>query len=119
VKRANYGFSETRLLPGKTGYVKIDFFHDQEGALQAAAKALASVADSGALIFDLREHSGGGGDVGTFILSYFLSRPTLVSTLYDRDGRKAREFRTLADIPVPATAALDAAMEDAEKRLNQ
>lgn len=99
VERANYGFSETRSLPGKTGYVKIDVFHDLEGALQAAAAALASVADSGALIFDLREHSGGGGEVGTFILSYFLSRPTLVSTLYDRDGRKVREFRTLADIP--------------------
>jgi hypothetical protein len=51
----NYGFRKVEILPGGVGYVKFNQFAHGDETYQAAAAAMNFVANSNAVIFDLRD----------------------------------------------------------------
>ncbi len=99
IVRMNYGFRKVELLPGNIGYIKFDMFRDDQEALKIAAAALAFVANCEALIFDLRENSGGMPKMLELITGYLFAKPTLLGTAYDREGNKVSERWSMENIP--------------------
>ncbi len=99
LRRDNYGFRKTEILPGNIGYIKFDMIYDGEEALEIAASALASVADCDALIFDIRDNIGGEWGTARLIISYFFEEQKIISHSYDRTGQRIKSDKTLEDIP--------------------
>jgi hypothetical protein len=69
----NYGFNKVEVLDGNIGYINILGFFPMDEATNNAIKSMEQVADTRALIVDLRENSGGLGALANFLLSYFFS----------------------------------------------
>lgn len=69
----NYGFNKVEVLDGNIGYINILGFFPMEEATNNAIKSMEQVANTRALIIDLRENSGGLGALCNFLLSYFFS----------------------------------------------
>jgi len=99
LRRENYHFRKVEVLPGNVGYLKFDMIHDDREAQDIAARAVASVKDCDALIFDLRDNIGGEWESGRLLLSYVLPEGTIVSRTYDRDGRLVSTNATLKELP--------------------
>lgn len=99
LRRDNYGFRKTEVLPGNIGYIKFDMIYDDEEALEIAASALATVADCDALIFDIRDNIGGAWGTARLIISYFFKEQKIISHSYDRTGQRINTDKTLEDIP--------------------
>lgn len=99
LRRDNYGFRKTEILPGNIGYIKFDMIHDNEEALEIAASALAFVAHCDALIFDIRDNIGGEWGTAQLIISYFFKEQTITGYSYDRTGQIIGTNKTLKDIP--------------------
>ena len=69
----NFGFNKVQILDGNIGYINILGFFPMEEATQKGIACMEYVADTRALIIDLRENSGGFGAFCNFMLSYFFS----------------------------------------------
>lgn len=72
-KRENYGFEETKILSGNTGYIKLKYFADTSNSIQAALSALEVIRNTRSLILDLRGNSGGSGSMIQLLCSSFIS----------------------------------------------
>ena len=105
LRRENYHFRKVEVLPGNIGYIKFDVIHDDEEALNAASAALAFVARSDALIFDIRDNIGGEWGTANLILGYLLPRGTIFASVYDRSGRRVEVRSTPDAIPGRPVAA--------------
>lgn len=66
----NYGFRKAEILPGGIGYLRFDRFGDGEEAFAAAAAAMNFVANSNAVILDLRNNGGGSAAMIRFLCGY-------------------------------------------------
>jgi len=69
-QRANYGFSEIKLLEGNIGYINLTGFYDPTYAGETAVAAMNFLANADAIIFDLRENRGGAGEMYQLLASY-------------------------------------------------
>jgi hypothetical protein len=78
----NFGWEKAEILPGAIGYIKVDAFEDTAYAGEAAEAALGFIANSQAVIIDLREHHGGEENMQQLVASYFFDKPTQISGLY-------------------------------------
>ena len=95
------GIAEAKVLPGNVGYVDIRMFKplDRAGAREEAARAMKTVEDADALVFDLRMCSGGSPDMVHFLTSYlFPPEPKLLLTYYHAHEEPEQAF-TLREIP--------------------
>lgn len=99
LRRDNYGFRKTEILPDNIGYIKFDIIHDDKEALEIAASSLATVADCDALIFDIRDNTGGEFGTARLIISYLFKEQRILSHSYDRSGQRIETDKTLIDIP--------------------
>jgi Peptidase family S41/N-terminal domain of Peptidase_S41 in eukaryotic IRBP len=97
----NCGFEKAEHLRPNIGYVKFDMFADAATCGPTASAAMNFVADSDALILDLRDNHGGGGGMGEFISSYLFDRRTHLSDVVDRAGNTPQEQEawTLPNVP--------------------
>jgi retinol-binding protein 3 len=95
----NSGFRKAAILPGNIGYIEFNVFRSGPRAQEAAAAALASVADCDALIFDLRANFGGSPSMVRFVSSYLFDEPTLLNSVYDRVEDKTSELWSLETVP--------------------
>jgi len=66
----NYGFLKVERLPGNIGFLDLDFFADPEFGGATAVAAMSFVADTDALIVDLRFNGGGNSRMVALIASY-------------------------------------------------
>lgn len=98
-RRENYGFERVEVLPGNIGYLKFNLFHPSAEAQESAAAALGFLANSEALIFDLRENGGGSPEMIRFISSYLFDKPTHLNSFYDRLRNKTSETWTTERVP--------------------
>lgn len=98
LRRENYGWRKVEILDGNIGYIKFDKFFEGKEAEQTTAAALAFVAHCDALIFDLRDNSGGKG-MSRLIKSYFFRKPTIFGYIYDRNGKRLPAEPTFKNIP--------------------
>jgi hypothetical protein len=100
VRRENFCFREVKLLPGNVGYLKLDCLAPTEFAGPTAIAAMGFLAGSDAVIFDLRENSGGQPHMSQLLASYLLPpEPTQLSSLYVRRGDRTEQSWTQAWVP--------------------
>lgn len=85
-KRENYGFEETKILPGNIGYIKLKYFADTSNSIQAALSALEGIRNTRSLILDLRGNSGGSGTMIQLLCSSFIpaSNEPILQIIYRR-----------------------------------
>ena len=69
-RNLNYGFRKAEILPGGIGYLRFDQFANSDDAFKAAAAGMNFLANSNAVILDLRNNGGGSAAMIRFICGY-------------------------------------------------
>lgn len=70
-KRNNYGVKRVEVLPGNIGYLRLDQFAGLQMVRETMTAAMQLLANTDAVIVDLRENTGGNGDTVGYLSSYF------------------------------------------------
>jgi C-terminal processing protease CtpA/Prc len=95
----NAGFQKVERLIGNVGYISFSNFFEPEVASRPMQAAMAFVADTNALIIDLRNNGGGSPETVRDFCSYFFdAKPVHLNDIYSRADNKTREFWTKATI---------------------
>jgi hypothetical protein len=97
----NCMFLNVALMAGNVGYLRLDAFRPPRVCGETAAAAMRFVADTNALIIDLRNNSGGDPAMGAFLSSYFFSEPAHLNDLYERSTDVTVQSWTLPFVPGP------------------
>lgn len=107
-KKDNYSFQDVKRLDGNIGYLKMSAFSDADQGGATVAGAMAFLANTDALIIDLRENSGGYSGMVTLLASYFFSGEPAVH-LNDLEWRKkgTSEYALTQSWVLPYIPALD------------
>lgn len=104
LRRRNYDFYEVRRLPGNVGYLDLRSFPPPSVAATTAAGAMNFLGGSDAVIIDLRQNSGGTGDMVLFLATYFFDQPTALLNTVRRAQGTSTQDRTLPYVPGPRLA---------------
>jgi hypothetical protein len=93
VKSNNYYFQKVERLLGNIGYLKIDqFVNPKYGrAGDTATAAMNFLANSDAVIIDLRDNVGGSPFMVKYLLGYFFSEETHADTTYTRYNKTTKQ----------------------------
>jgi retinol-binding protein 3 len=95
MKRINFAFERVERLPGNIGYIKLNNFLAPELGAETVAAAFGFVANTDALIFDLRDNGGGDPEMVALISSYlFGDKAVHLNSLYWREGGRTEDFFT-------------------------
>jgi hypothetical protein len=96
----NYGFRRVDVLPGNVGYLDLRFFEDASVAGETAAAAMGFLANTDAVIVDVRHNGGGEPSMVQLLISYFMEpEPVQYNSFLWRGGTKTRQLWTLAYLP--------------------
>jgi retinol-binding protein 3 len=76
----NYLVRKVERLDGNIGYFKLDGFVDTSLSKETLMASMTFLANSSALIIDLRQNGGGDARTLDFLLAYFLADSTLISS---------------------------------------
>ncbi len=99
MKKENYGFKKVERLPGNIGYVDFRNFASPDYAKETIANVMGFLANTDALIFDMRLNGGGDPAGVQLICSYlFGDQPVHLNDLYYRPTDETQEFWTLRKI---------------------
>ena len=88
------GFVASDVEAGNIGYLKLDGFAGVDRCGDAASQALTKLADTGALIVDLRDNGGGDPRMVAYISSYLFDERTHLNDIWERPTNRTREFWT-------------------------
>jgi hypothetical protein len=99
MEQANCGFVKVEQLTGNVGYLKFNMFADPDVCGPTATAAMSFLANSDALIIDLRENGGGSPKMVAFVSSYLFSQRTHLNDLWTRVTNSTEEFWTSPDVP--------------------
>lgn len=98
--RINYGFEKVERLEGNIGYLELRGFMDPEGGGETVAAAMNFLANTEALIVDLRKNGGGDPAMVALITSYLYSgEPVHLNDLYWRPSNETHQYWTLPWVP--------------------
>ena len=98
--RQNFGFVRVERLSGNIGYVELLGFMRPAFASDTATAAMNFVANTDAVIFDLRRNGGGDPAMVAFITSYlFGPQPVHLNDFYLRPSNETRPSWTLPHVP--------------------
>lgn len=98
MEQMNCGFVKVEQLEGNVGYVKFNMFADPDICGPTATAAMNFVANSDALIIDLRDNGGGAPKMVAYLCSYLFSQRTHLNDLWTRRTNSTEEFWT-SDVP--------------------
>jgi retinol-binding protein 3 len=99
MERVNCGFQKAEILEGNIGYLKFDFFADPGICGPTVVAAMNFLANTDAVIFDLRENGGGDPKMVAFISSYLFAERTHLNDLWTRKGDITDQYWTTAYVP--------------------
>jgi C-terminal processing protease CtpA/Prc len=98
--RENFGLAKVDVLKGNVGYIGFTYFTALEFAQETYSGAMAVVANTDALIIDLRRCGGSmSPDALPFVCSYLFAEPTRLSEIYWRTSDSVQQFWTLPTVP--------------------
>jgi hypothetical protein len=97
-RRRNFGFDRVERLDGNVGYIELRGFSGTPEARETAVAAMNLVADTDALIFDLRRNGGGSPFMIGILSSYLFERVVHLNDFYVRETDSRREFFTTAEV---------------------
>jgi len=107
-RRANFGFSEARVMEGNVGFLKLTSFDGSPEAFGAAAAAMQFLSHCEALILDVRFNPGGDAGMVQFLASYFLEgEPVLLDEFHYRQGGRISQLWSLPYVPGKKLAGTD------------
>jgi Peptidase family S41 len=85
-----------QILPHNIGYLKLDFFPNTSLCGPTVRTAMASLNHADAIIFDLRDNSGGFPDMVSLIASYLFDHPEY---MYSPRGAPTKDSWTRSPVP--------------------
>jgi hypothetical protein len=101
MQERNYGFHHVERLHGNIGLIEIGRFDPAAHAADVAAAAMRFIANTDALIIDLRNNGGGHADMVAHLMSYFVREQTHLSTLRRRQPQGDAQVWTAASVAGP------------------
>jgi hypothetical protein len=100
MRESNYNFRRLEILRGNIGYLDLRSFVDLNYSKDTAAAAMNFLANTDAVIIDLRNNPGGFINLEIFLASYFYGAgPVELLSRYHRDGEVTVTDSTLRKIP--------------------
>jgi hypothetical protein len=99
MQQQNCMFENVAILPHNIGYLKLNFFPDTSICKSTATAAMASLNHADALIFDLRDNTGGFPDMVSLIAAYLFDHPE-----YIYNPRQAPTPQSWTRSPVPGNS---------------
>lgn len=75
LEQANCTFEPVKVLPHNIGYLKLNSFPDPSLCRQTATRAMASLNNADAIVFDLRDNRGGYPGMVMLIAAYLFDHP--------------------------------------------
>ena len=105
-RQRNGGFVKVERLDGNIGYLRLDYFLPGDEVGVRAAAAMALVAESDALILDLRQNHGGEPGTVALIVSYLYDAfaEVHINDIYDRPTNATRQYWVLPHLAGPRFA---------------
>lgn len=97
-RRRNFGFERVERLDGNVGYIDLRGFSGSPESRDAAVAAMNLVADTDALVFDLRRNGGGSPFMIGILSSYLFDQVVHLNDFYVRETDSRREFFTSAEV---------------------
>jgi len=98
-RMSNFGFENVLRLPDNVGVLDLRGFYEVEPARDTAVAAMNFLANSDALIVDLRQNGGGDPAMVQLLCSYLFAERTHLNSLFWREGDRTEEFWTLDELP--------------------
>jgi len=98
MKSISYGVRKVEALTGNIGYIDLSIFAPNWFAEEAIGAAMTLVADTDALIVDLRNNYGGDGITVALMSSYLFDRRTHLNDMYWRKGDRTEESWTRDEV---------------------
>jgi hypothetical protein len=95
----NCTFEKVRILPHNIGYLKFNEFPDASICSTTVAAAMASLNHADAIIFDLRDNSGGYANMVALIATYLFDHPTHLNDFYNRSEHSTQQSWTHPAVP--------------------
>ncbi|HEY0097514.1 MAG TPA: S41 family peptidase [Pyrinomonadaceae bacterium] len=95
----NMGLEKVETLEGNLGLLEFSYFDASGEARQKISDAMNRLADTDALIIDLRRCRGGASAAITLLMSYFFDKSIHLSDAYDRVMDETISFWSLAEVP--------------------
>lgn len=95
----NGAFQKVERLPGNIGYIRFDGFQSPEAAKEPLMAAMNFVANTDALIFDMRFNGGGQPETVRMVCSYLFDKSVHLNDIYDRPSDKTESFWTTVKVP--------------------
>ncbi|HVG22500.1 MAG TPA: S41 family peptidase [Blastocatellia bacterium] len=100
LRTINFGFEKIERLPGNVGYLDLRGFVPAQYGAETVVAAMNFLANTDALVIDLRRNGGGDPAMVALISSYlFGSEPVHLNDLYWREGDTTRQWWTLPYVP--------------------
>ena len=96
--KVNFGFEKAERLQGNIGYIDIRGFVLPEVGAETGAAAMTFVANTDALIVDLRFNGGGEPAMIAFLQSYLFDERTHLNDIYTRHNNSTEEWWTSAAV---------------------
>jgi C-terminal processing protease CtpA/Prc len=98
-----YGLDKVQRLHGNVGLIELRNFLPKEHVANAFASAMSLVANTNALIIDLRQNGGGDPDTVALLVSYFVAdgKKLHINDIYDRPTNKTTEFWSVPKLAGP------------------
>lgn len=95
----NFAFRKLEILDGNIGYLKLNIFWPGDWIKETAAGAMAMLANSDAIIIDLRDNHGFAPDGVILMESYFFKDETHMTDQVNNDDHTIRQYWTLPVVP--------------------
>ncbi len=95
----NLGLEKVETLEGNLGLLDFSMFDASDEANAKVSEAMNRLADTDALIIDLRRCRGGARNTITLLMSYLFDKPVHLSDAYDRLTNRTDESWSLASVP--------------------
>lgn len=99
LRKENFGIDRVERLPGNIGYLKTSFFAPAGDLAPFIGAAMTLLANTDALIIDLRENDGGSTDGVPLLASYLFDERVHITDLYRREGNVIEQQWTSLAVP--------------------
>ncbi len=97
--KQNFGFEKVERLSGNIGYLDLRGFLPASFAAETAVAAMNFLANTDAVIIDLRKNGGGDPATVALLSSYLFDEPTHLNDLYFRPDDSTHQWWTLPYVP--------------------
>ena len=98
-RQRNFGFRRLEIMEGNIGYLDLTGFSGLDQAAETIIAAMNFLANSNAVIIDLRDNGGGSPFTIQIISSYFLEEYTYLNSFEWRGDDTIKQFWTLRYVP--------------------